>query len=170
MSNKVATNKKGFTLIEVLLYITIAGTILSVFSFFLYIMLSMQVKSQVISEVEQQGIQVMQEITQATKDAQGINSPTDGTASSLSLDVISSVKDPTIFSLSSGVIRISEGGGIEINLTSGRIVASDFIVNNLSKAGTPGTIRIEFTLTHVNPEGRNEYNYSKKFYGSASIR
>lgn len=169
-TKNLPVGRRGFTLVEVLLYVSIFGTIITTISFFLYTMLSMQVKNQAISEVEQQGIQVMQMIMQTTKDARGINSPTSGNDTSLSLDVIVPANDPTVFDLSSGVIRIKEGSGSAINLTSNRVEATDLIFQNLSKTGTLGTIRIEFTLTHINPEGRSEYNYSKKFYGSASIR
>ena len=71
----------------------------------------------------------------------------------------------TAFDLSAGTIRQNS-----IALTNSRIVASNLTFTNLSRAGTPGTIRIQFTLTHINPSGRNEYNYNKTFYGSASLR
>ena len=138
--------QKGFTLIELLLYVSIVGAIIVAVAGFLSLRMQSRVKKQAISEVEQQGVQVMQVSTQNGRNATNIN--------------FSSVCD-----LSGGTIRQNT-----IALTNSRVVASNLTFQNLSRTGTPGTIRVQFTLTHINPEGRNEYNYSKTFYGSASLR
>ncbi|MEK6561177.1 MAG: type II secretion system protein [Nitrospirota bacterium] len=138
--------RKGFTLIELLLYVSIVGAIIFSVAGFLSLLMQSRVKNQAISEVEQQGVQVMQVITQTGRNATNINFS-------------------SVFDLSGGTIRQNT-----IALTNSRVVASNLTFQNLSRTGTPGTIRVQFTLTHINPEGRNEYNYSKTFYGSASLR
>ncbi len=163
--------QQGFTLIELLLYVAISGVMLLITSLFLQILLESRIKNQTIAEVEQQGLQVMQIITQTTRNAEAITSPAIGASgSSLTLDVITSASDPAIFDLISGAIRIKKGTDSPVSLTNNRIMASALNFQNFSRAGTPGTIRISFTLTHINPEGRNEYNFSKTFYSSASLR
>lgn len=139
-------NHKGFTLIELLLYVSIVGAVILSVSAFLPLLMQSRVKNQTISEVEQQGVQVMQLITQTGRNADSINFT-------------------TAFDLSGGTIRQNS-----IALTNSRVVASNLTFQNLSRTGTPGTIRIQFTLTHINPEGRQEYNFSKTFYGTATIR
>lgn len=145
ISYKLQANK-GFTLIELLLYVSIVGTVIFSIAGFLSLSMQSRLKNQTIAEVEQQGVQVMQIITQAGRNATDINFT-------------------STFDLSGGVIRENT-----IALTNSRVVASDLTFQNLSRAGTPGTIKVQFTLTHVNPEGRQEYNFSKTFYGSASLR
>ena len=163
--------KKGFTLIELLLYVSIASIILLATSVFLSTLLESRIKNQTIAEVEQQGLQVMQLITQTVRNAEAITAPTVGTsASSVTLDVITVASDPTVFDLSSGVLRITEGAGSAVALTNSRVTVSALTFQNLSRTSTPGTIRIQFTITHVNPSGRNEYNFSKTFIGSATLR
>ena len=163
--------KKGFTLIELLLYVSIVGAIVLSIAGFLSLLMQSRVKNQTIAEVEQQGVSVMQIITQTVRNATAINTPTQGqTVTSVSVNVVDSTKNPTIFDLSSGVIRIKEGASATVDLTNSRITASSLTFQNLSRTGTPGTIRIQFTLTHVNPSGRNEYYFNKTFYGSASRR
>lgn len=137
---------KGFTLIELLLYVSIVGAIIFSVAGFLSLSMQSRVKNQTIAEVEQQGVQVMQIITQAGRNTTDINFT-------------------SAFDLSGGVIRQNS-----LALTNSRVVASALTFQNLSRAGTPGTIRIQFTLTHVNPSGRNEYDYIKTFYGSATLR
>ena len=63
-SNFYKKNNRGFTLIELLLYITISSVMLLAISVFLSALLQSKVKNQTIAEVEGQGIQVMQMITQ----------------------------------------------------------------------------------------------------------
>lgn len=161
----------GFTLIELLLYIAVSSAILLTTSLFLQILLESRVKNQTIAEVEQQGLQAMQLITQTARNAEAITAPApSASAASLTLDVITAAGDPAIFDLASGMIRIKEGTTAVIPLTNSRVTASALAFQNLSRASTTGAIRIQFTLTHINPEGRNEYNFSKTFIGSATLR
>lgn len=161
----------GFTLIELLLYIAIVSVIIFTIFIFLLMTLQSRIKNQVIAEVEQQGAQVMQLTTQTIRNATLINSPIPGnTSSTLSLNVLDVGKNPTIFDISGETIRIKEGAGTNVPLTSSRVTASGLNFQNLSRTGTPGVIRVQFTLTHINPANKNEYNYSQTFYESASIR
>ena len=144
-SYKLQANQ-GFTLIELLLYVSIVGAIVLSIAGFLSLLMQSRVKNQTIAEVEQQGAAVMQVITQAGRNASGIDFT-------------------NAYDLSGGIIRENT-----VALTNFRVVASNLTFQNLSRAGTPGTIRIQFTLTHINPSGRNEYDYNKTFYGSASLR
>lgn len=164
-------NQKGNTLIELLLYIGLAALLLAGISSFFYLILRSRVKSQTVAEVEQQGAQIMQIVTQTIRNAENINSPSAGSSSSsLSLDAAGTGADPTIFDAGSGIARIKEGSGSAVSLNNSRIQISNLDFSNLSRSGTPGNIKVRFTLTHQNPGGRNEYDYSKTFYGTASLR
>lgn len=157
-------NQRGFTLIELLLYISIAAIIVFTTASLLQLTLQSRIKNQTIAEVEQEGAQVMQLITQTVRNATAISSPTIG-ASGTSLSV-----DTTVFDLSSGAVRIKEGVAAAVNLTSSKVTASNLNFQNLSRAGTPNTIRVSFTITYINSSGRNEYDFTKTFYGSAGLR
>lgn len=163
--------KNGFTLVELLLYAAVVSTAVLALSALLLINLQAQIKNQTIAEVNQQGTQVMQIITQAIRNSEGITSPVAGaSSSSLSLDVVLGASDPTVFDLSSGTVRITEGAESAIPLTNSSVAVSALNFQNLSRSGTFGTVRVQFTITHVNPEGRNEYDYSRDFVGSATVR
>lgn len=171
MAIKLKRRQAGFTLIELLLYVSIVGAMVLSVSAFLPLFMQARVKNQTISEVEQQGIQVMQIVTQTVRNATVINSPTQGlSTTSLSVNVVDSAKSPTVFDQSGGVIRIKEGSGSQVSLTNSRVVASNITIKNLSRTGTHGAVQISFTLTHINPEGRQEYNFSKTFYETATLR
>lgn len=163
--------KSGFTLIELLLYLGLSSVLIIVISGFLSMLLQARVKNQAIGEVEQQGLHVMQLITQTMRNASAINSPALGTTdSSLSLDTSIATSTPTIFDLSGGVIRITEGGGEAITLTNSRITASDLVFQNLSRPTTQGTIRVQFMLTYKNPSNVSEFDFQKTFITSGTLR
>ena len=163
--------KKGFTLIELVIYIAIAAAILLAIGSFWTSIVNSRIKNQVIIETEQQGSQVMQQITQTIRNAEDINSPTQGnSASILSLGVSDPAEDPTIFDLVDGVIRITKGSNDPVDLTSSAVEVTSLNFSNLSNDDTPGTIRVEFSLEYLSDSDRAEYDWSQTFYGSASLR
>lgn len=158
-------------MIELLLYVSLVSVILLSVSVLYSALLSSGVKNQTVADVEGEGMHILHLITQTIRNARAINSPVPGaSAASLSLNVADAAKNPTIFDLASSTLRIKEGGSQTIPLTSSRILISGLAFSNLSRAGTRGTIRIEFTVNRLNPEDRNEYEYPKTFYASASLR
>jgi len=162
---------KGFTLIELILYIAIASIVLGVVTLFLRSLVEGKIKSDTIAEVEQQGLQITHRITRAIRSSEGIISPAQGlSGASLTLDTVNASDDPTIFDLAVDTIRITEGAGSAITLNNGIVTASNLLFYNVSSTDTPGIIKIEFVLTSVNPAGRNEYDYTRTFYGTAALR
>ena len=163
--------QKGFTLIELFLYLSIASVVLFGTSLFIILLLQTRVKNQTIAEVEQQGLQIMQVITQDVRNGTAVNSPAQGAISnSLSINLPDASKNPVIFDLSNGVVRIKEGTAQPIALNNSRVSVSGLSFKNLSQNSALGAIRIQFTITYINSLGRNEYDYSKTFYASSSIR
>ncbi|HUQ30263.1 MAG TPA: hypothetical protein VM103_01960 [Candidatus Paceibacterota bacterium] len=161
----------GFTLVELLLYVSIASFLLIAVSVFLSTLLSARVKNETVMEVEQQGSFVMDVMTQTIRNATAISTPATSTAAvSLSLRTGVASTTPTVFDLATSTLRVTEGVGSSVAFTSADIVASDLLFSNLSGSSTPGTIRIQFTLTAINSSGRNEYDYRRTFYGSATLR
>lgn len=164
-------NLPGFTLIELLLYIGLSAAMLLMIFIFLSFLLQTRVKSQVLAEVEQQGIQAMELMTQTARNATKINLPAKGNEGSLlNLTIVDPSKNPTIFDLDQGAIRITEGSIVPTHLTNSRVIVSDLIFQNLSRDDLPAVIRIQFTLSYVNLLNKNEYQYSKTFYNTANLR
>lgn len=164
-------NQKGFSLIEMLLYVGITATVLLGASMMFGILTDAGVKNQSINEVEQQGMFVADVIGRSIDNATAVNTPSTGsTGSTLSLQTVDSGTNPTVFDVNSGVLRISEGGGSAVNLTNSLIEVTAFSVENVSHAGTSGSVRVSLTLSRINPSGRNEYDYTKTFYVSGTLR
>lgn len=163
--------QKGFTLLELLLYIATSAAILLIISGFLSVLLRARIKNQTVADVESQGQAVMRVITQTIRNSALVNSPAQGASlTSLSLNTYTPISSPTIIDLSAGTLRIKEGAAAEIPITNSRVVVSGVSFQNLSRTGSPGTIRVQFTLTRINLSGRSEYDYTKTFTSSASLR
>lgn len=162
--------RKGFTLLEVLLYITIFSIIIGSFVTFLIMVFETKVKNQAIRQVSHDGYFVINMINYNIRNAKDFNYPLKGnSSSSVSIQTYTTSTNPTIYYLESGYIYEKKGAASPVKLSSSRVVISNFLLNNISK-GDPGVMTISFDVIHINPEGRNEYNYSNKFYGSASLR
>jgi type II secretory pathway pseudopilin PulG len=170
---RLIQNKKmsAFTLVEILLYISIVSVMMGVISIFMFSILQSQAKFKTISEVDQQGIQVAQIISQAIRNSNGITAPIQGNSgSSLTLGFADSAKNPTVFNSNGNNLQIKEGTDAIIPLTNSKVSISGLSFSNLSLTNTPGTVKFQFTISYINLSGRNEYDYSKTFYGSAGLR
>ena len=161
----------GFTIIELLLYLVIASTVLGAMTIFTATLLENRVKNQTIAEVEQQGAFAMAVMTTVLRNADTISAPATGaSAAATTVTVSTGAKSPTVFDLSGGALRIKEGAGAATALTNARVTASGVTFQNLSRAATPGTLRIQFTLTAGSSSGRNEYAFQKTFIATATLR
>jgi len=162
---------RGFTLIELILYLAISALLLLGVSTFLVIILGSRTKGQVVTEVEQQGWEVSQVITQTIRNSLSVNYPVIGySSSSLSLAVATTSSNPIIFDLKGGSLRITEGAGGPITLTNDRVGVTSLVFENLARSGTKDLIRFKLTISYLNPANKAEFNYSKNFYGSAQRR
>jgi Tfp pilus assembly protein PilW len=162
---------KGFTLLEALLYVAISSIVILGTSFLLISLLQTNVKNQTVAEVEEQGSFVVKLIDQSVRKATGINIPAaQANDVVLSLQMADAAKNPTIFSVTDGTLNITEGAGAAVPLTNSMVTVSGLSFNNYSATSSKGSVKILFTLSYKNSSGRNEFDYSKIFYGTASIR
>lgn len=164
-------NEKGFSLLELVLYIGLLAIILTVASTLLVTLLEARAKHQTITEVGEVGQQVTSAITQAIRNADAITSPATGTsASSLTLATFTTATNPTVINLSGTTLQIKEGTSAAIPITSSYVTVSSLTFTNLTRSGTPGVIQVRYTLTYVNPSGRNAYSVTENFYATAALR
>lgn len=161
MSHRQRNN--GFTLVELIVYVALTSLMFSAINSFVFLVIEERSRNIVINEVEQQGSFALQKIMQRTRNSDEIVTPGQGSS-----DTILELTN-TDFELNSGIFQMIEGGS-PVDLTNSRVVVSDFQVTNLSLDNTPGSIQVEFLVTYDNPDGKAELNYSKMFYGAASLR
>lgn len=161
----------GYTLIELLLYISLAGILLVSLALFFGMSIDARVKTQTVTEVNQQGASAMSYIQQTVRNATSISAPAAGaSASSLTVVVPTASLSPTIFNLNGAILQVKEGTAAAIPLTNDDVAITNLTFTNLSRSGTDGAVRISFTVSRVNTASRNEYDYSKTFTTTVAIR
>lgn len=162
---------RGFTLVELLLYLGIVIIIIPAITGLVFVMLEARVKARAMNEINYQGDRVVRIINQAIRNSENVINPSkQNFSNNLSLQVADASKNPTIFDLSNGRIRVKEGVSSEIDLTNAQVTVSGLNFQNNGLENSPDSIQFQFQINFNNLEGRNEYYYSKVFYGSASLR
>jgi len=169
------TRTNGFTLIEMVLYMGIFSLIISSIVGLAMVATAQRVKSQVIADVTYQGEALMSSMTQAVRGASSVTTPAQGTTNAtLQLNTPYAATTPTIYDATTngGVMRLRLREGVTPTtnyLSNSHVVLSNLSFSNNGLTNTKGSIKISFTLTYVNPNGRDEYNYSKNFFGGANL-
>lgn len=170
---KFNKKKKGITLLEVLLYMSLVGIIvISIVTFFGTI-IENDNRSKAISEVEQSGMQINQYFSYLLKGAKSVSNPEvpGETSDFITFESENATSNPVTISFSSGKILITEGSNEPIELNNNFVSATSLEFKNMdgSANGFP-IIKYSFGLTYINPDQRNSLNYSQIFYGSTTAR
>jgi type II secretory pathway pseudopilin PulG len=170
---RTLSRQRGYTLIELLLYVVIVGALLTTVTFFYGTVTAARVKNQTIIEVNDQGAAVMDYVTQTIRNATAITAPATGlSAASLTLAVPTGSLSPTVFSLTGSApitIQVKEGAGAQVPLTNDDVQISGLTFKNLSRAATPGSVQVSFVIGRVNPNNVNEFDYQKTFTATAEV-
>ncbi len=167
-------NKKintGFTLIEILLYVSLFVIIVLGSVAFIHTMIETNIKTKTILEAENQADRAMSIITQQIRNSRSVISPNNQTISdTLVLEGQESATSTIIFSNIDNSIVIEEETGATTTLTSNKIIISDLNFKNLGNTNNKASIKISFKVKTQDPNERQEYNYEKTYERTASIR
>jgi Tfp pilus assembly protein PilW len=128
----------GYTLIELLLYVALSGMLLTSLVYFFGTITEARVKNQTISEVNEQGAALMDQITQTIRNATAITAPATGAESTLlTLTVPTGSLSPTIFDATGAVLGYNGSGDSSDNGESNSMSATKFVA---SASGTVSTL------------------------------
>lgn len=172
ITNPMCKEKQhGFTLIELLLYVAMLGVLLSAVAAFFITSVDARIKNQSITEVNEQGSLVMDQLTHIIRNATSISSPAAGTSSAgFSAVVPTGSLSPTVLSLASGTLQLQEGVGVAVPLTNSKVQVTNLTITNLTRPSTSPILQISFTLARVNPASLNSYSYTQTFTTSVGVR
>lgn len=169
--------KKGFTLIEILVYIGILTIIISaVFSFLIWAINS-NTKAMVMREVSDNARQSMEFFSREIKEAKSIYTPTsffDSHPGQLSLEKIENLSEGekisfVDFYLCDNRICFKKESQDPIVLTSDNLEVTDLIFTQVITDQIP-SIQIELKIDYKNPENRPEYRASINLKSAVSLR
>lgn len=166
--------QRGMTLIEIIIYVAILGFVATAFMTMSINMLSLKTKSVSQQEVGSNLRFISQKINYEIRNAKSISSTT---ATSLTLTLSDSARNPTVFDLNNGNIRMGFGSAGSCPTTSPCIINSNdinisaFTITNLS-SGDSKTQNINYTLSgnYINSSGRAEFNANGSINDSVEVR
>ena len=161
---KKINNKKGFTLIEVLLYTAIFAIVAGLTTGILLTVTQVQQRESASAEVTGQLNFVMQRLRQIVSESSNIEIEAGITTSTLKLRMKDTAKDPTCLSLVSGVIKLAEGPGTNPNecttttsdLTSNRVIVDTLNFKKFTQYPGHDTLSLDIQMTYnsQNPKSR----------------
>jgi prepilin-type N-terminal cleavage/methylation domain-containing protein len=161
---------KGFTLIELIVYIGIFAIILVSITGFLWLIVLGNVKESAFQEVQHNGRFALAKITHEIRKAKGINYPILGDVPTDSLSLIMADDSLTVFEIINEKLIITQGSpGISYDLTSDQVVVNSLQFTNNSYQDTPGIIQTKIEIIHVNPSNLKEYQASINLQTSVSL-
>jgi len=162
---------KGISLIELIIYISILSLMMVAIVSFVSVLQKSKNSNRAVSEVEMQGTQMVNLISQKIRNAESVSIPASGlSGSGLSLGNYVESKNPTLFDLSGGKLRIKEGLGNYVELNSDKVLVEDLVFKNLGDGTLSSVVAFELTVSYSNPGSKDELNYGKIFYGTGTLR
>ncbi len=148
MTQRTSPHQSGYTLVELLLYMSLLGILLTGVVFFSTVVLDSRVKNQSITEVNTQGAQIMDTITQTIHNATSITAPASGiSANSLTLVVPTGSLSPTVFDLSGTAQGATTDGGTTDTSNSNTLEAVKFTA---SASGTISSLNAFINTVNAN--------------------
>jgi type II secretory pathway pseudopilin PulG len=162
--------KRGFSLFEVLIYLSIAFVVLTVVVGFVFWLIDSNNKNRIIRDVSNSAERSMEIITHEIREAKSVYTPTTSTEQ-LSLQTshylpANETSTYIDFYLCSSRLCFKKESQDQIVLTPDNIEVSSLSFDYIS----PDSVKIDMTLKYKNISGRPDYNFSTSLSSSAAIR
>lgn len=153
---------KGFTILEILLYISILSAGLALLTGIYYVSGEIKTKNEVIIEINSRGNQVIDLVRQDIESSPEIRFPKPG-QSAESLVLGNEQGEEVVFIARDKQLDRSDNQGA-FNLLSDQVFLEGLIFTTIGdKNGRPIGVNLDFNLRYSNSSGRNEYNHYQSF-------
>lgn len=162
-------SKKGFTLIEILIYLAIVGVLVSGFVFFALFINAARSKVYVMQEVQANARLALGLLAQKIRAAENVVAPLPGQIEEyLVLDMPLSLPNLS-FNVVAGVLGITEQGGDFTPLINSKVRVKDLSFFNTGQSGEKDNIKIQLSLEYNGPASK-EFEYSQSLQTSVTRR
>ncbi|MEI6326750.1 MAG: prepilin-type N-terminal cleavage/methylation domain-containing protein [Candidatus Roizmanbacteria bacterium] len=159
---------KGFTFIELVLYLAIVTTVMGALVLFAWRIIGSGAKSATEQEVFSAARYASERIKYEIRNASGVNSVA---SNSISLASTNGAQNPTVIDLSGGKIRVKYGASAAININSTDTNVSSLTFTNYSSLDNKTkNIQFSFTLDSNYNTVAQEYVESTSIRGDAELR
>jgi Tfp pilus assembly protein PilW len=163
-------NSRGFTLIEIILYVAVAGAVLYVASLLYVAILDNDARNNTHASVDESSAHALQIIIDAIRHAENVEEPAhQSMGGDLSLRMADPDRDPTNFSLVTGAVLMQEGNHDPITITSLNTVVDGLSFENLSANDKTDSVRVQLDASYRDST-RPETTYAHTYYATATTR
>lgn len=154
-----STDQRGFTLLELVIYIAVVGLVLVSATMFSFEFAASQAKSAALEEVNRNARFAVSRIAAEIREAADLNAGSSVFGSNpgtLSLATATGATDPTVFTVTGGTLNIRQGAGPVLPLTSSKVDVTEFTLENLSTAGKTKAVRVRLKVKTRDAAGLQE--------------
>lgn len=152
---------KGFTLIEVIIYVAIVMGMVTATFVIINNILEAQERNAINIEVFDNINFAMRKIAWALDDATTINQPSaNATGTILSIDKASSSENSFVFDINSSTLQLSTASGTAFALTNDRVLVDEVTFQHVDPDIGPSSVRIILKIKNTPRIGLTTYNAS----------
>jgi type II secretory pathway pseudopilin PulG len=167
MNTHTYNQTRGFTLIEILLYLALVMIMLAVLGAIGIDVLGSRAKATAQQEMHYASVFAHEKLRNTIARSEAIALPIRGeNGSVLELSMPTPEQDPTIFSVVEGVLYMQEGVSAPNAITPAAIVVSEVLFSNVGDEA----VRSAMHLDAHNPHMRSSYAASSTFYSTTRLR
>lgn len=142
----ISKKEKGFSLVEVLIYIAVAATLLMVATGFIREILKVRNKVTILSKVEQSARFAMNRMVTEIRFAESVEVLDENT---LRLSVSDPERDPVLFDLADGVLYVREGASEDwLALTGNDVKVGDVLFDDRTTPNSADIVKVTLSVSH----------------------
>ena len=142
---------KGFTLIEILIYLALVSLIATISIAAVYPLIDNYYRNQARLDIEGEANFLMRKINWGLTGAYSINQPISGSTSTiLSINKEGFSQNPIVFDIGNGDFRISLAAGEPIVLNNINVKIEKAEFENIFQSGLPVLVGVELSVKHSN--------------------
>lgn len=170
MKIKNLKNKKGFSLVEIIIYIAIIGIVISGFVSYSLSVSGVNNKNYSVVTVQANSRTILEILSQNIHKAQTVISPASfSTSTQLILDMPGIDPDIT-FSILDGILYMKEGSLATSTMNSSRTFISNLLFTSRATSTERANIQIDLTMDYRASAGDTQFDYSKSYRTTVSPR
>lgn len=162
-------NKRGFTLIETLIYIAIISMVLISVVVFISAIADSRNKAYAAAETQSNGRTAINTIASKIMSATSVVAPGSGATSSVLILAMPSGGNIT-FAVVGGVLQMGQVGSATTTITGSRVTIGNLQFTNVSASGKRSNILVDLAISYNGAVNDKIFSYSQTLSTAVSIR
>lgn len=157
MSVQIAMNTKGFSVIELLVYIGIFVASAVFLVSILIVFTQIHVKQSSVNEVNDQVSFVNSTVSRLIRGSSLVETDTGSATSTLTLRMSSSTLDQTLVYASGTILYVEEGSYDPVPITDSKVTIDSFLVTKYENPGGHALVQVDLTMSYNTENIRSKF-------------